>query len=70
MSLRLAILASGRGSNLRAILDAQERGALPTSVVGVFSDKPVSSAIALAIARCMPAVAAPARYHAMHEGCE
>jgi phosphoribosylglycinamide formyltransferase-1 len=36
--LRLAVLVSGRGSNLRAILDAIAGGALDASVVGVFSD--------------------------------
>jgi len=64
MNLRLAVLASGRGSNLRAILDAQARGELPTSVVGVFSDKPGSGAIALATARGLHAVAALPRDHA------
>lgn len=37
--MRLAILASGRGSNLLAILDAISRGELDAQVVGVFSDK-------------------------------
>jgi phosphoribosylglycinamide formyltransferase-1 len=38
--LRLAVLVSGRGSNLKAILDAVARGALDVAVVGVFSDRP------------------------------
>ncbi len=38
--LRLAVLVSGRGSNLKAILDAVARGALDVSVAGVFSDRP------------------------------
>ena len=37
--LRLAVLVSGRGSNLKAILDAIAGGALEASVVGVFSDR-------------------------------
>ena len=37
--LRLAVLVSGRGSNLQAILDASARGALDAQVVGVFSDR-------------------------------
>ena len=37
--LALAVLASGRGSNLQALLDAIASGALPARVVGVFSDK-------------------------------
>ena len=37
--MRIAVLASGRGSNLLAILDAISHGALAAQVVGVFSDK-------------------------------
>ncbi|HVJ36331.1 MAG TPA: phosphoribosylglycinamide formyltransferase, partial [Stenotrophomonas sp.] len=37
MTARLAVLASGRGSNLQAILDAIASGALDAQVVGVFS---------------------------------
>lgn len=37
--MRLAVLASGRGSNLLAILDAITRGQLDAEVVGLFSDK-------------------------------
>ena len=36
---RLAVLASGRGSNLQAIFDAIADGSLPAQVVGVFSDR-------------------------------
>lgn len=45
---RIAVLASGRGSNLQALLNAIAAGPLPARVVGVFSDKPASGAIALA----------------------
>ena len=44
----IAVLASGRGSNLRALLDAIADGSLDASVVGVFSDKPACGAMALA----------------------
>ena len=37
--LRLAVLVSGRGSNLKAILDAVAGGSLDASVAGVFSDR-------------------------------
>ena len=37
--MRIAVLASGRGSNLLAILDAISRGSLAAQVAGVFSDK-------------------------------
>lgn len=45
MTARLAILASGRGSNLQAILDAIAAGALDARVVGVFSDRPDAQAL-------------------------
>lgn len=51
------MLASGRGSNLRAILEASQRGELAASVVGVFSDKPACGAIALARAANVATVA-------------
>lgn len=46
--LRIAVLASGRGSNLQAIHAACENGHLQSKIVGVFSDKPASGAIAFA----------------------
>jgi phosphoribosylglycinamide formyltransferase-1 len=45
MSARIAVLASGRGSNLQAIIDAISAGELPAEIVGVFSDKPAASAL-------------------------
>ncbi len=42
---RIAVLASGRGSNLQAILDAIASGRLPADVVGVFSDHPDAAAL-------------------------
>ena len=47
--MRLAVLASGRGSNLRALLEAGRSGRLQSRVVGVFSDR--ANAPALAVAR-------------------
>lgn len=37
--LRIAVLASGRGTNLQALLDAIADGRLAARIVGVFSDK-------------------------------
>src|SRR5690606_6855816 len=37
---RLAVLASGRGTNLQAILDAIGAGTLAAAVTGVYSDRP------------------------------
>lgn len=42
---RIAVLASGRGSNLQAVLDAIAVGRLAAEVVGVFSDKPGAAAL-------------------------
>ena len=42
---RIAVLASGRGSNLQALLDAVAAGALDARVVGVFSDKADAGAL-------------------------
>lgn len=55
--LRIAVLASGRGSNLRALLDAQSSGELPVDVVGVFSDRPGCPALGVASAAGIPAFA-------------
>ena len=45
MTARIAVLASGRGSNLQAILQAIAAGQLSAEVVGVFSDKPDAPAL-------------------------
>jgi phosphoribosylglycinamide formyltransferase-1 len=37
--LRIAVLASGRGTNLQALIDAIDSGQLDAELVGVFSDK-------------------------------
>ncbi len=42
---RIAILVSGRGSNLQALLDAIADGRLDAEIVGVFSDKPKAAAL-------------------------
>jgi phosphoribosylglycinamide formyltransferase-1 len=48
-ALRIAVLASGRGSNLRALIEARDAGRLPVEIAGVFCDR--ASAGALDIAR-------------------
>lgn len=44
-TLRVAVLASGRGSNLQALIDAQRAGALPIEIVLVGSDKAQAHAL-------------------------
>ena len=38
-NLRVGVLASGRGSNLQAIIDASEKGEIDAEVAVVISDK-------------------------------
>ena len=45
MTIRIAALASGRGSNLQALIDAIAAGTLDAGIVGVFSDKPDAAAL-------------------------
>jgi phosphoribosylglycinamide formyltransferase-1 len=51
---RLAVLASGRGSNLGAILDAIDAGSLDARVVLVLSDQPAAPALERARSRGIP----------------
>jgi len=53
--LRLGVLASGRGSNLQAIMDACRDGLIPAEVVVVISDKPGAFALERAKAAGIPA---------------
>ena len=45
MKTRITALASGRGSNLQAVIDAIAAGMLNAEIVGVFSDKPDAAAL-------------------------
>jgi phosphoribosylglycinamide formyltransferase-1 len=46
--LKLAVLISGRGSNLGAIINAIERGELAAEICGVISDNPEAKGLELA----------------------
>ncbi len=59
MTTRVAVLASGQGSNLQAILDAQTAGVLSTDVVLVVSDQPGAFALTRAKEAGVCAVALP-----------
>jgi phosphoribosylglycinamide formyltransferase-1 len=54
-ALRIAVLASGRGSNLAAVLAASASGRLPVHVVGVFSDRRDCGALLIADQHQVPA---------------
>lgn len=57
MGLRVAVLASGEGSNLQAMIDARDAGVLPVDFVGLFSDRPGARAVERALAAGMPVCA-------------
>lgn len=48
---RVTVLISGRGSNLAALLDAEQRGQLGGRIVGVVSNRPDAAGLALASRR-------------------
>ena len=55
--LRIAVLASGRGSNLGALLEASRAPGAGYAIVGVFSDKPDAFALEIAREAGIPAFA-------------
>ncbi|HWU75780.1 MAG TPA: phosphoribosylglycinamide formyltransferase [Rhodanobacter sp.] len=60
---RVAVLASGRGSNLAALLDARDRGELPVDFALVGSDKAAAGALRLAQAANIPTLALDPRHY-------
>ncbi|MFN3902530.1 phosphoribosylglycinamide formyltransferase [Rehaibacterium terrae] len=54
---RIAVLASGRGSNLAALVAARAAGRLPVEFAGVFSDRAGAGALDIARAHGIPALA-------------
>ena len=54
---RIAVLASGRGSNLAALLDAAEQPGFPATIALVLSNQPGAGALELARAAGIPALA-------------
>lgn len=59
--MRTAVLASGRGSNLQALLDACTNGSLPIEIVGVGSDQQGTKAIERSHAAGIPTRVFPVR---------
>lgn len=64
VTLRLAVLASGRGSNLQAILDAIAAGTLDAGLIGVWSDRKDAQALLRARDAGIPATAIRPRDYA------
>jgi phosphoribosylglycinamide formyltransferase-1 len=56
---RLAVLISGSGSNLQALIDAQGSGALPAEIALVMSDRPDSYGLQRALRHSLPALFLP-----------
>ncbi len=56
---RLAILASGSGSNAQALIDATRAGDLAAEIVAVISDRPDAPVLRRAARAAIPAVALP-----------
>jgi phosphoribosylglycinamide formyltransferase-1 len=54
--IRIAVLASGRGTNLQAIIDACSRAEIPGTVVVVASDNPKAGALDRARAAGIPVI--------------
>jgi phosphoribosylglycinamide formyltransferase 1 len=54
--MRVVVLASGRGSNLETLIEAERSGELPIRIVGVVSDKGKARALDLARTHGIPAV--------------
>jgi phosphoribosylglycinamide formyltransferase-1 len=59
---RLAILVSGRGSNMAAILDAERAGTIAGHVASVISNRADAPALAIAAARGVPTTVVDARH--------
>ncbi|WP_024927844.1 phosphoribosylglycinamide formyltransferase, partial [Mesorhizobium sp. NBIMC_P2-C1] len=64
---RTAILISGRGSNMTALIAAAANPDFPAEIVGVISDRSDAAGIGLAIARGIPAQVIPRADHASKE---
>ncbi len=63
--LRVGVLLSGRGSNLRALIEASTDPAYPAEIVSVLSDRAEAPGLAHAAAAGVPAVAIPHRDRAV-----
>jgi phosphoribosylglycinamide formyltransferase-1 len=61
--LRIAVLASGRGSNLAALIAARDAGSLPVEFALVASDKADAGALRLAEAAGIPTLALSPKGH-------
>ena len=68
--LRVGVLASGRGSNFRALAEAAARGRIPAAVVVLVTDRPGAAALAIAHELGVEGVALEPRLHPSREAHE
>jgi len=61
--LRVAVLISGRGSNLRALLDATRDPDFPAEIVLVLSNRPEAAGLEIARAAGIPTAIVDHRHH-------
>lgn len=69
-TMRVAVLASGRGTNLQALIDAQGSGVLSITVAGVFSDRAGCGALERARLAGIPGHAFAARDFTVNAVCD
>jgi phosphoribosylglycinamide formyltransferase-1 len=68
--LRVGVLASGRGSNFRALAEAAARGRIPAAVVVLVTDRPGAPALAVAREHRVEAVVVDPKQHPSREAHE
>ena len=68
--LRVGVLASGRGSNFRALAEAAAAGRIPAAVVVLVTDRPGAGALAIARELGIGAVVLDPRAHPSREAHE
>lgn len=67
MKKRVAVLISGRGSNMEALVRACEDPDYPAQIVGVLSNKADAKGLEFAAAKGIPAIAVPNKDYASRE---
>jgi len=68
--LRVGVLASGRGSNFRALAQAAQAGAIPAAVVVLVTDRPSAPVLDIAREHRIEAVVVDPRQHPSREAHE
>jgi phosphoribosylglycinamide formyltransferase-1 len=56
MEKRIVVVASGRGSNFQAVINALKRGTIPAVCVALITDNPKAYAIERAESECIPVI--------------